>query len=746
MFLTINDICSRKSDKDIRRALQDIPGDLTATFDRTLGPIAAKKNNIAIVQKAFTLIQASFEPLTLDQLREALSVDIGQQTLDHDDLVSGIERLPMWCENLICIEASDTIHFSHHSIQKYLLTPVSEGFKEFHLESDKCDRFMGELCVTYISLDNFQRAVGFTRKCTKDPSNMNIDMGGLAEQTIRTAVGDSIGSFIGRFTRDAIGPSHRTSPTKVQWNGSRLSSVPKYDFGPSQSSKDYTFFDYASKHWYNHQLCIDSNDNEATWRLLGQLLRRPRQYSHGEPWFQPAWTKAVSEIIGNDVLLFGPGFDSYRETAVSLETDENGRLLDTSTLRDLCHAFIYAIQKRNAGLACRVFMLLVEDYKKPANRRLHGYLSIIINRMAVNKLHQLCENRCLGRARLQLTHSALVRELRAAVASEISYFPPVDQNEAQQDCTCVHRANYPLKEEMCQLLKNGYRRHEQPCLFPLAVLAEELDTGSSVERLRTLNHDKRLDVELMLSSKTSLGRLFFDILVEGALIDMQHMQVFLSERLYSQERPRDQDNGLFGLLGKSNEAEHVRVQRQLDSTLTFLGTVQAAAVNGIEAIENALAHCLATGGSVPLHKATITLLFDKILLQNRWPTSMCEGIVKAFFGESLMPDYEEANETVLSRAVHSNSWELAVSLIDVRPVSIDEREAISDFSYIKQALRCGNCRGIAMQVPKSRKNWSFDLRMNRYRLCSKHLKIIGKRTDGKLLSAEARALWHRPGT
>ncbi|KAG5752155.1 hypothetical protein H9Q70_005209 [Fusarium xylarioides] len=606
--LTINDICSRKSDKDIRRALQDIPGDLPATFDRTLGRIAAKKNNIAIVQKEFTLIQASFEPLTLDQLREALSVDIGQQSLDHDDLISGVDRLPIWCENLICIEASDTVHFSHHSIQKYLLTPGSEGFKEFHLERDKCDRFMGELCVTYISLDNFQRALGFTRKCNTDSSQMNIDMGGLAEQTIRTAVGDSIGSLIGRFTREAVGPSQTTSPGKVRWNGSRLSSFPRHNFGPSQSSEEYTFFNYACKHWYKHQLCIDSNDNEATWRLLGQILRRPRQYSQGEPWFQPAWTKAVSEIIGNDVLFFGPGFDSYRETAVSLETDEN------------------------------------------------------------------------------------------------------DQTGVQQDCTCGRRTEYPLREEMCQLLKTGYRRHEQPYLFPLAVLAEELDTGPSVERLRTLNRDKRFDVELMLSSKTRLGRSVFDILIEGALTDMQRMQVFLSERLYSRERPRDQDNGLFGLLGKSNEPEHIRLQRQLDNTLTFLGAVQAAATHGIEVIENSLAQCLETGGSVPLHKATITLLFDKILLQNRWPTSICEGIVKVFFGESLIPGYEEANETILSRAVHSNSWELAVSLIDIQPVSTDEMEAVGDFSYIKHALRCRDCRSIAMQMPKSRKKWSFDLR------------------------------------
>ncbi|EXK27547.1 hypothetical protein FOMG_15790 [Fusarium oxysporum f. sp. melonis 26406] len=747
VFLTIDDICSRKSDKDIRQALRDIPVDLPATFDRTLGRIAAKKNNKSIVQKAFTLIQGSFEPLTLDQLREALSVEIGQQTLDQDDLVSGIDRLPTWCENLICVEESGTVHFSHHSIEKYLLTPGSRDFGDFHLDADKCDQFMGELCVTYISLDNFQRAVGFARSFNTDSSHMNIDMGGLAEQTMQSAVGGRIGSLIGRFTREAVlaSRSRKAQLGRVQWTDSMLSSIPMHSFGPAQSTKGYTFFEYASEHWFKHQLCIDSIKNEATWRLLGQILRRPHQYSQGEPWFELAWTKGVSEIVGNDVLLFGPGFDSYRETAVSLETDENSRLMNTSTLRDLCHVFMYAIQKRNAGLACRVFMLLVEDYKRPANRRLHGYLSVIINRMAVSKNHEICENRCLSRARLQLNHVDLVRELRAAVASGISYFPPLDGNGALRSCTCPREADYSLREEMCQLLETGYWRHEQPYLYPFAVLAEELGTGSSVERLRNFNHDKRFEVELILSSRTRQGRSFFDILIEGALVDMERMKVFLAERLRSPQRPRVQDHGLFGFLGNSDQSQHVYLQRRLDNTLAFLGTVQAAKASDIQVVERSLAKCLEAGGSVPLHKATVTLLFVKILLRHRWPVSICQGMVKVFFGEPLKRGLDDANDRVLSHAVRLNRWDLATSLIDVQPVSSDERELIGDMSYIKHALRCNDCRHIAAAAPTSSKNGrgSSILFPYRYRLCSVHWNLIGRNIDGKLLENEAKALFSK---
>ncbi|KAM0351841.1 hypothetical protein ACHAPU_002354 [Fusarium lateritium] len=94
-FLAIEDICCGKSDKEIRRALEEIPADLPATFDRALGRIV-KRRNQQIAKKAFLWTQAALQPLTLSQLREAFSIEIGQHTLRREDLISGIERLPIW--------------------------------------------------------------------------------------------------------------------------------------------------------------------------------------------------------------------------------------------------------------------------------------------------------------------------------------------------------------------------------------------------------------------------------------------------------------------------------------------------------------------------------------------------------------------------------------------------------------------------------------------------------------------------
>ncbi|KAM0082216.1 hypothetical protein ACKRZS_005584 [Fusarium odoratissimum] len=99
-FLTIEDMCSRKTDKEIRQALQEIPTDLPATFDRALSRIVEKQNQ-DIAKKAFMWTRAAIQPLTLAQIREALSIEINQRTLHQDDLISGIGRLPTWCETTI---------------------------------------------------------------------------------------------------------------------------------------------------------------------------------------------------------------------------------------------------------------------------------------------------------------------------------------------------------------------------------------------------------------------------------------------------------------------------------------------------------------------------------------------------------------------------------------------------------------------------------------------------------------------
>ncbi|KAF9768248.1 hypothetical protein IL306_014476 [Fusarium sp. DS 682] len=285
-FLTIEDICSGKSDKEIRQALQDIPNELPATFDRALARIV-QKHNQHIAKKAFSWTKAVSQPLTLSQLREALSIEIGQHTLRQEDLVSGIERLPAWCENLLYVEETDnTVRFSHHSIQEFLLAPDSGEHKDLHIHPEQCDLLAGEVCITYVNLDNFQTALAERGKKSPGLSALKINPGAIAEKTMQTAFQEGIGIHVGRLARQLV---KTPDPKKNSTQPDITLMSPMPISSKAQGNADYPFLEYASRNWFKHTKNISTERNKDIWRLVGHMIQKPPEHSQGEPWYSSKW-------------------------------------------------------------------------------------------------------------------------------------------------------------------------------------------------------------------------------------------------------------------------------------------------------------------------------------------------------------------------------------------------------------------------------------------------------------------------
>ncbi|CAJ0550061.1 Ff.00g099910.m01.CDS01 [Fusarium sp. VM40] len=330
-FLTIEDLCSRKTDKEIRQALQDIPTDLPATFDRALSRIV-EKNNQDIAKKAFMWTRAAIQPLTLAQIREALSIEINQRTLHPDDLISGIDRLPAWCESLVYVEETDnTVHFSHHSIREYLLTPGSGEFSNLHIEAVSCDQLAGEACITYLNLDKFQTAL--VQKQSKN--GLKLDVGEIAGQTVQVAVKGSLGTRVGRLVRNVVKSQQHIEGSKNQV------AVPNLF---PQSIADFHFLKYASQNWFMHAVRLDSKADATTWRNSGQLIENPPPQAKYQPWTEDTWRVKVQEISDSDA---GPTSAFYNSLLLSLSQDDSR----DPTTTDLYFAFIYADHHLNWGLS-----------------------------------------------------------------------------------------------------------------------------------------------------------------------------------------------------------------------------------------------------------------------------------------------------------------------------------------------------------------------------------------------------------
>src|SRR3569833_1877740 len=153
----IKKICSQHCDDVIRKSFINLSLGLTELFHQVLLRIVSR-GNAEVAQKAFPWVAAAKRPLRLDELREALFIDVGQQCSRPERHCNHIDRITSWCENLLKIdEEQKTVQFAHHTVRLLLLQAPSEcKLKDFHVQLDEADHYVGEICITYLNFNDFK--------------------------------------------------------------------------------------------------------------------------------------------------------------------------------------------------------------------------------------------------------------------------------------------------------------------------------------------------------------------------------------------------------------------------------------------------------------------------------------------------------------------------------------------------------------------------------------------------------------
>lgn len=85
---------------DINDALQNLPRGLDATYDRILEKFESDRIR-ARVKRVLQLVAVSMEPLSLDDIVEALAVDCESEMIDPDRRIRDPSDLVNRCSNLL---------------------------------------------------------------------------------------------------------------------------------------------------------------------------------------------------------------------------------------------------------------------------------------------------------------------------------------------------------------------------------------------------------------------------------------------------------------------------------------------------------------------------------------------------------------------------------------------------------------------------------------------------------------------
>ncbi|KAI9036894.1 uncharacterized protein KD926_001209 [Aspergillus affinis] len=129
------------TDGGIRQTLNNLPKDLSTTYDRCLARISGKK------------------PFTGSQLQDAVALNLRTGLLDLDGFVP-VKELVKYCAHLITWKVNDEIHLSHYSISRFL---ESKGgghdswFADIDLDDERAA--LGDLCMKHLLSPIYSRAV-----------------------------------------------------------------------------------------------------------------------------------------------------------------------------------------------------------------------------------------------------------------------------------------------------------------------------------------------------------------------------------------------------------------------------------------------------------------------------------------------------------------------------------------------------------------------------------------------------------
>ncbi|KAF5547572.1 heterokaryon incompatibility protein het-E-1 [Fusarium phyllophilum] len=252
--LQLDSICSEMTDHSIRQTIQNLPRDLTETFERNLAKASAadtKGYHINI----FKLLVAARELLTVEQLQGAASVVVGQTAWDPAQQISQIERVLRFCGSLVMVDEEDeTIRFIHHSARSFCLNSPNNS-AAWTFNEDEAERSMAETLVTYLSYNVFDTRLSRNVVPKIEANDMPKR---VALSTIKTS---SVGKGIaGRFLN--------------------LRSQLRHDVGPvlAKSAKGYwkddphqfSLLPYASKNWILHTSHVEHLDPLCRWYCLLQ--------------------------------------------------------------------------------------------------------------------------------------------------------------------------------------------------------------------------------------------------------------------------------------------------------------------------------------------------------------------------------------------------------------------------------------------------------------------------------------------
>lgn len=333
----MEEICAQCCDDDIRMTLDNLPRNLEETFNRVLQRILSQNQNVPFAQRVFPWIAVAKRNLHIEEVLELLCVEVGKRALNQGQRISSPDRLILWCGNLIQVNEEDSsICFTHRTIFEFIIgKPSRPNLDRFHVDVEQAGHNAGEVCVTYLHLDEFQTTLA-QRAAQRSIQPMDIPSKVLAHK-----------GLVKQIAKRAIPRGSDQDGTR-EYDIAHLASFGRAQPNDFLNSK-YPFLKYASEHWISHTSSFEEGVS-VTWRSWTRLVLGNENSLCHRPWDHQGSRSIIDWGVSGrhkSILRLVAESDPDHVTALLLKGAENGdgwsldlllqdaRPTDASTLHDL---------------------------------------------------------------------------------------------------------------------------------------------------------------------------------------------------------------------------------------------------------------------------------------------------------------------------------------------------------------------------------------------------------------------------
>jgi hypothetical protein len=258
VYFLLIEVCSAQSDQAIRRILANLPSGISEVYTRITKKILSSQteDNVLIARNILFWVATAFRPLSLDELREAITIE-PSEALNVENIPNDGNKLVRLCGDLLQVDEDQKIGFVHRTVYEFLILeagiptrvdPANDPKSELQFTLLEAQWYTAQACVYYLNYSNFERQL------VRAPKATALDRQPIA---LLSAVGqtDSISRQASSWAK-TIFEAQRRRKSASTFNVTQ--SLQKLAVKDGWSS--FTFLDYAKKAWPFHvRIWFDEN-------------------------------------------------------------------------------------------------------------------------------------------------------------------------------------------------------------------------------------------------------------------------------------------------------------------------------------------------------------------------------------------------------------------------------------------------------------------------------------------------------